>query len=54
MRSTGGLIPDVGEEDLDLGLKKEGTVSSFSDVPGRVSVVLAHMGPKLPCFGGGA
>ena len=54
VRRVGGLIPDVGDADLDLGLRNAGTVSSMADVPGKVSVVLAHMGPKLPCLGGGA
>ena len=50
----GALIPVVGEADLDLGLRKDGMVSSLAEVPGRVSVVLAHRGPKFPCLGGGA
>ena len=58
--SSSVLVPDVGDADLDLGRRKDGTVIggpevlAVPEVLGRVSEVLVAKGSNVPCgFGVG-
>ena len=53
--SSSVLVPEVGDADLDLGRKKDGTVMvvlevmAVPEVLGRVSEVLVAKGSNVPC-----